>query len=118
MPSLKPDNMPSLSRAISDAVTGAINKFGEPANLPPLKWEVSFTVDTDLEGTHPGGRAHPDSADLCEVWADFLAMTELTLGGADDGCRMWTGSIVDWQMGLFAITDMNLYRSVYPEDCL
>ena len=90
--------MENLAAAISKAITAAINDFGATSNLPPLEWEVSHESDTALEGTHPGGRDHPDSADLCERWANFLRITELS-AFEGDGCRSWIGHIDNWQVG-------------------
>ena len=116
MTRLTPEDDEGLSRAISDAVTGVLNKRGARAGLPPLRWRLSSELETDLDGTHPAGPGHPDAEALCASWADHLGLNEVGAGYPDDGSRLWADRIGNWRLSVSAVTDPELDRSLYPDD--
>jgi hypothetical protein len=116
MTRLTPEDEEGLSRAISDAVTGVLNERGARAGLRPLRWQLSSELETDLDGTHPGGPEHPDAEALCASWAAHLGLAELGAGYPDDGNRLWADRLGNWRLSVSAVTDPELYRSVYPDE--
>ncbi|WP_104194511.1 hypothetical protein [Cryobacterium sp. M25] len=116
MTRLSPEDEEGLSRAISEAVTGVLNKRGARAGLPPLSWRLSSELETDFEGTHPGGREQPDAEALCASWADHLGLAEWGAGYPEEGSRLWAARLGNWRLSVFVVTDPELYRSVYPDE--
>ena len=110
-----PDLDRVLSTGLLAAINGFLNDFGAAAQLPALAWTLVFEDDAGLDGTHPGGRGHPDSETLCASWADVLGLTESEYGPGE-GFRSWTGNLSQWEIRVFAVTDPDLFQSTYPDD--
>ena len=106
-----------LSTGLLAAINGFLNDFGAALNLPALTWALCVEDEDDvgLDGTHPGGRGHPDSEALCASWADVLGLTESEYGPGE-GCRSWAGNLSQWELRIFAVTDPDLFQSTYPDD--
>ena len=110
-----PDLDTVLSTGLLAAISGYLNDFGAAVHLPPLAWTLGFEYDAGIGGTHPGGRAHPNSEALCASWADLLGLTESKYGPGE-GFRTWTGDLSQWELRVFAVTDPDLYQSTYTDD--
>jgi hypothetical protein len=103
-----------LSHDISNAVIEILDARGRVANLRPLSWTLSTVCETEYEGTHPSGEAHPDAANLCASWAEVLGLQTSSTG--DEGFVTWLADLGIMQLSLFAVTDAALYASLFPND--
>ena len=111
-----PDLDRVLSTGLLAAINGFLNDFGAAAHLPALTWTLDFEYDdAGIDGTYPGGRAHPDAEAVCAAWADLLRLTESGYG-PNEGFRSWTGNLSHWKLSVLAVTDQDLYESTNPDD--
>ena len=116
MSSFTPEDEEGLSRAISDAVTRVLNERGARTGLHPLRWRLSTELETDFDGTHPGGREHPDAEAVCSSWSDHLGLTEWGAGYPEEGSRLWAARLGNWRLSVSVVTDPELHRSVYSDE--
>lgn len=108
-----------LDQAIDRGVTRAFNEIGASHGLPPLVWQMSQASDVTIEGTDPAGRAAAGAAALCARWADLLELQELDFFGSHEGHLTWRGPTdAGVTIEIFAITDVELYNSRYPDDAV
>ena len=110
-----PDLDRVLSTGLLAAISGFLYDFGAASDLPALAWTLGFEYDVGIDGTHPGGRSHPDSEALCASWADLLGLTEWDYVPGDV-FRSWKGDLSQWQIRVSAVTDADLHQSECPDD--
>ncbi|GAA4150088.1 hypothetical protein [Leifsonia shinshuensis] len=106
-----------LDQLIDRGVNQELNAWGAAHGLPPLAWQMSLADDVTIEGTDPNGRAAPGAGEFCARWADLLELPEMDPFGPNEGLISWRGPTDDGKtIEIYAITDVELYNSAYPDD--
>ncbi len=91
-----------IASILSDAVTVAMNKFGEVRGLPPLTWRVN-DYNGQLRGWPLYQRTPAEEMAAVECWAEALGLERKKPVALTDGMHVhaWTGEVDGYSVYIY-----------------